>query len=48
MGDRMRLVEIMTEDRVVVTRGLANKAAALDAIAALLRKEAHSGRTRRP
>jgi PTS system nitrogen regulatory IIA component len=34
----MRLVEIMTEDRVVVTRGLANKAAALDAIAALLAK----------
>jgi PTS system nitrogen regulatory IIA component len=35
---RMRLVEIMTEDRVIVTRGLSDKATALDAIAALLAK----------
>ncbi|GAC1546235.1 MAG: PTS sugar transporter subunit IIA [Polyangiales bacterium] len=34
----MRLVEIMTEDRVVVTRGLQGKPAALDAIAKLLAK----------
>ena len=34
----MRLVEIMTEDRVVLMRGLAGKPAALDAIATLLAK----------
>lgn len=35
---RMRLVEILTEDRVVLLRGLEGKPAALDAIAALLAK----------
>lgn len=32
----MRLVEIMTDDRVVMMRGLTGKPAALDAVAALL------------
>ena len=34
----MRLVEILTEDRVVVTRGLQGKPAALEVVAALLSK----------
>jgi nitrogen PTS system EIIA component len=34
----MRLVEILSEDRVVLTHGLAEKSAALDAIAELLAK----------
>jgi PTS system nitrogen regulatory IIA component len=34
----MRLVEILTEDRVVVTRGLQGKPAALEVVASLLSK----------
>lgn len=36
----MRLVEILSEDRVVVARGLASKDAALEAVAALLARGA--------
>lgn len=36
----MRLIEILAEDRVMLARGIANKPAALDAIAKLLAKGA--------